>query len=582
MSSSSYNGKPSSNVNNKENDGNTYGDNKKFLQMMTAMTLTSASVAAAYLTFKLKRKKAKALLEQKERDENKARLDAFRNLAKLSNNDNDDNALSSSKMGKLLPSIKIDEVYLWEVEYLGKKFPSEVPSGHVNLMRGVGKTRTIQTHYNRIIKEHECILAKVVRKPSKNGSNNTTSIAYVRAGPRKDLHFYPESVNAAIVTCGGLCPGLNNVVREITHSLYRMYGIKGKVWGVRGGYKGFHDPSYPPMELTPENVEDIHHYGGTVLSSSRGGFDLDKTLHFIKKYEINQVYVIGGDGTHRGAFRLHEGCMENNMNVAVAGIPKTIDNDVDYIDRSFGFTSAVEAAQKAIHCAKTEASCNLPNGIGIVKLMGRSAGFIAAHATLGSGDVDLCLVPEVPTLLEGPLGCLPHIFKRVKQKGYAVVVVAEGAGEDILGESTETDASGNKKLPPIGEFMKKSIDKYFHEQGEAATVKYIDPSYMIRSVPANAADSLYCMQLAQNAVHGAMAGFTGFSVGLCNNKMVFLPIPELCSTSPRMMDPYGRTWERILAQTHQPNTVPTRESLQTLKKKVEDEDESFFDSQDYA
>ena len=195
---------------------------------------------------------------------------------------------------------------------------------------------------------------------------------------------------------------------------------------------------------------------------------------------------------------------------------------VDYIDRSFGFESAVEAAQNAIRSAKTEAVCNLPNGVGIVKLMGRSSGFIAAHATMASSDVDLCLVPEVPVVLEGELGCLPHIMRRVKQQGYAVIVVAEGAGEEVLGTSTETDASGNKRLPPIGEFMKKAVEEYFKKNGETATVKYIDPSYMVRAVQANATDSLYCMQLGQNAVHGAMAGYTGFSVGLCNNRMVFL------------------------------------------------------------
>jgi 6-phosphofructokinase 1 len=273
------------------------------------------------------------------------------------------------------------------------------------------------------------------------------------------------------------------------------------------------------------------------------------------------------------------------MNVAVAGIPKTIDNDVDYIDRSFGFESAVEAAQVAIRSAKTEAICNMPNGVGIVKLMGRSAGYIAAHATMASGDIDLCLVPEVPIVLKGEQGCLPHIMRRVKEQGYAVIVVAEGAGEDVLGTSAETDASGNKKLPPIGTFMKSQVEEHFKENGTVATVKYIDPSYTVRSVPANAQDSLCkssiglnqieseeknvrthffvpfhyieidCMQLGQNAVHGAMAGFTGFSVGLCSNRMVFLPIPELVATSPRSMNPKGRTWERILALTRQPNTA---------------------------
>lgn len=251
------------------------------------------------------------------------------------------------------------------------------------------------------------------------------------------------------------------------------------------------------------------------------------------------------------------------MNVAVAGIPKTIDNDVDYIDHSFGFQSAVEAAQLAIRTAKTEAICNMPNGVGVVKLMGRSAGYIAAHATMSSGDVDLCLVPEVPIVLEGKDGCLPHIMRRVGEQGYAVIVVAEGAGEELLGEQVEKDASGNKKLPPIGEYMKKQVEDFYAKHGDVATVKYIDPSYTVRATAANAADSLYCMQLGQNAVHGAMAGFTGFSVGLCNNRMVFLPIPELVATSPRSMNPRGRTWERILAMTRQPNTVPEIKSEKT-------------------
>lgn len=231
---------------------------------------------------------------------------------------------------------------------------------------------------------------------------------------------------------------------------------------------------------------------------------------------------------------------QKGINVAVAGIPKTIDNDIDHLDRTFGFQSAVETAQDAIRCAKTEATCNLPNGIGIVKLMGRSAGYIAAHATLGSGDVDLCVIPEVPLVLEGDHGVLPHIYKRVQDKGFAVIVVAEGAGEEVLGASAETDASGNKKLPAIGKFMKQSVEDHFKKHGKTATVKYIDPSYMVRSVPANAADTIYCLKLSQNAVHGTMAGFTGFSVGLCNNKMVMLPIPQLCETSPRHMNPKGK------------------------------------------
>eukprot|EP00979_Chaetoceros_neogracilis_P004092 scaffold712_cov255-Chaetoceros_neogracile.AAC.8 len=545
---------------------------------LTGIALFTGIAATAALASRFRSKKVERLTEMK-----KARQIAFDKLQRTQRSAEKKDVVPLSEntpMGILLSDVKIDQIYLWEVEHLSKNFKSELPNGFVNVMQDIDYNsnpapnappgflpsfsfrdesshhldddKKVGTSYNKLISTHECIIANIVRKPGQSGHTK----AFIRAGPRENLHFNPQTVNAAIVTCGGLCPGLNNVIREITNSLILMYGIKGKVYGIRGGYKGFYDPAYQPIVLTPELVEDIHHKGGTMLSSSRGGFDLDKIVGFIEKLNIKQLYVIGGDGTHRGAFRIHEGCLAKGLNVSVAGIPKTIDNDVDYIDRSFGFQSAVEAAQEAIRCAKVEASCNLPNGIGIVKLMGRSSGFIAAFATLGSGDVDLCLVPEVPTVLEGDFGCLPHIYKCVKQKGFAVIVVAEGAGEDILGESTETDASGNKKLPAIGEFMKKATEEYFNKMGETATVKYIDPSYMVRSVPANAADSLYCTQLAQNAVHGAMAGFTGFSVGLCNNKLVLLPIPNLVATSPRMMRTTGRTWERVLATTRQPNTVP--------------------------
>jgi len=439
-------------------------------------------------------------------------------------------------------NMKIDEVYLWEVEHLSKQFAStsKIPNAMSN---GVA--------YNKLISSDEVIIADIKQSPSAAAHSR----AYVRAGPRRELHFDPKEVTAAIVTCGGLCPGLNNVIRELTNSLYHLYGVD-KVLGVRGGYAGFYTDGWDPIALTPEVVSNIHHEGGTFLGSSRGGFDLSATVSFLRKHRVDQLYVIGGDGTHRGAFRIHEECMRLGVRVGVAGIPKTIDNDVDYIDRSFGFSSAVQAAQAAIRTAKTEAACNLPNGVGVVKLMGRHAGFVAVHAAMGSGDVDLCLVPEVPIVMEGEKGCLPFLKRRVEEQGYAVVVVAEGAGEELLGESTEADKSGNKKLPAIGQFLKKEIESYFgrHVPG-GATVKYVDPSYMIRSCPANAADSLYCMQLAQNAVHGLMAGYTGFSVGCCNNRMVLLPIPELVATSPRRMDCWGRTWERVLSLTRQPNTA---------------------------
>lgn len=432
----------------------------------------------------------------------------------------------------------IEKVYVLDVPKLpeenSKKFELSVISD------------ASKAEYLNIIDDRDVILADIVRKV---GQPPVTR-AFIRGGPRQKAHFNPPDVKAAVVTCGGLCPGINNVIREITNTLFFLYNVR-EVWGVLGGYGGF---ARDPVALTPQYVDRIHHTGGSVLGCSRGGFDLKMILKFIKERSIDQLYIIGGDGTHRGAFEIGKECERLNMNVVVVGIPKTIDNDLDLLDRSFGFETAVDQAQAAITAAKVEAMCNFPNGIGIVKLMGRSTGYIAAFATLASGDVDLCLIPEVPIQLEGERGCLPHLKRRLAEKGHAVVVVAEGAGEDLLqSRSTETDASGNKKLPPIGLFLKDKIEEFFSQEKIPVSVKYIDPSYMIRSVPPNSADSRYCAQVGQNAVHGAMHGFTRFTVGLCNNRICYLPIPAMVEGSPRGMRQQGRTWERVLSLTLQPN-----------------------------
>ena len=466
-----------------------------------------------------------------------------------------------------LDAAPIQQVYVAQLESLKDRYTSSNDKNVMVYDRGARSSSPINTNHPRngesrrhdkgrsnmqysfLIDDSEVGLYDSVR----NTHQATVSRAFRRAGPRENLHFEAKTVNAAIVTCGGLCPGLNNVIRELVHSLFYLYDVN-KVYGIIGGYNGFHSTEYPPIELTCEMVDEIHHNGGTVLHSSRGGFDIDKILNFLIEKDIQQLYVIGGDGTHRGAYTIHKGCMENDMNVAVAGIPKTIDDDIDFIDRTFGFDSAVEASQAAIRSAKTEASC-FPNGVGIVKLMGRSAGFLAAYAALASGDVDLVLIPEVPIVLEGEDGILAFLKNRLLESKNVVVVVAEGAGEELLETSAETDLSGNKKLAPIGEYIRDIISKYLKSEGIQPTIKFIDPSYMVRSVPANAADALYCSQLAQDAVHGAMAGYTGFSVGLVNNEPVYIPIPQLVATSPRSMDPNGTVWSRIRAMTGQPNHV---------------------------
>uniref|UniRef100_A0A7S3JRG8 Phosphofructokinase domain-containing protein n=1 Tax=Aureoumbra lagunensis TaxID=44058 RepID=A0A7S3JRG8_9STRA len=411
-------------------------------------------------------------------------------------------------------------------------------------------SNTVSFGYVKYISEDECVLGDIVLKES---ANEKQLKAYVRAGPRAELFFNPKKARVAIVSCGGLCPGMNSIIKNLVTILYQGYGVS-KVYGIQGGYRGFTSKDWDePLELDNDAVEYMHHIGGTVLGTSRGGFDIEKIVSWLQVHHVDQLYVIGGDGTHRGAYKISEECHNRGLRISVAGIPKTIDNDIGLIDRSFGFMTAVSEATRAIAAARVEATCNKPNGIGIVKLMGRSAGFLAAYATLASQDVDLCLVPEIPIVLHGPHGILSHIDHVLEQKGHAVIVVAEGAGEELLGESTQTDAGGNRLLPPIGEFLTKQIKQHFQESNREATVKYIDPSYMVRSVPADASDSYMCMTLAHAAAHGCMAGFTGFTVGLINNRTVMVPIPALAKSSPRSMNANGRTWERVQAITGQPN-----------------------------
>jgi 6-phosphofructokinase 1 len=433
-----------------------------------------------------------------------------------------------------------------------------VPICHLrDHFKGANKSNEVAFGYAQFVSDEDCVLGEIVRKEGRQGENIK---AYTRAGPREKLHFDPKDTRCAIVTCGGLCPGLNTVVKNLVEILER-YGVD-KIYGIKGGYRGFTSVGWDaPLELTAEGVSDIHREGGTILGTSRGGFDAEKIVEWLRAKRINQLYVIGGDGTHRGAYKLAELCWEKGVDVSVAGVPKTIDNDIGIIDRSFGFMTAVSEAARAIEAARTESESNRPNGIGVVKLMGRSSGFLAAFATLASQDVDLCLVPEVPIILEGEKGVLPHLERVIDKRGHAVVVVAEGAGEELLGASVEVDAGGNKKLPPIGAWLTKQIKAHFKNLDREVTVKYIDPSYMVRSVPADAGDSYLCMLLAHAAAHGAMAGYTGFTVGLVKNKSVMIPIPELARTSPRTMNPQGRTWERVVAVTNQPCALGRRDAL---------------------
>ncbi|MDA3940968.1 MAG: ATP-dependent 6-phosphofructokinase [Spirochaetia bacterium] len=371
------------------------------------------------------------------------------------------------------------------------------------------------------------------------------------AGPRKNIFFNPHHVHAAIVTCGGLCPGLNNVIRALVRCLWYSYDVR-RITGIQNGYRGFlPDNNFPTIEMTPSLVDDIQMKGGTILGSSRGGGDrVEEIADSLERMNINMLFTIGGDGTQRGAVDIAEELEKRQLKISVVGIPKTIDNDLNFIQRSFGFETAVAKAVEAVRGAHVEAHDAI-NGIGLVKVMGRDSGFIAAHTALAMSDVNFCLIPENPFDLEGDNGFLSHLKTRILKRKHAVILVAEGAGQDLGKKTVGADKSGNKKLTNIGIFLKDEINKYFKKEGIEVNIKYIDPSYIIRSAPANPNDSIYCSRLGAHAVHAAMAGKTKILIGLVNNTFVHLPI-KIAVTSRKYVDQESSLWRDVLENTRQP------------------------------
>lgn len=388
-----------------------------------------------------------------------------------------------------------------------------------------------------------------IRIPEHIGIGAAAGLQFELAGPRAQLYFDGKNTRAGIVTCGGLCPGLNNVIRSLFLELYYGYGVT-HVLGFRGGYSGLDpDCGVEPIRITPEFVDCIHQQGGTVLGSSRGPVDVTRAVDNLIARGVNILFTIGGDGTQRGANDLYQEARKRGHALAVVGVPKTIDNDVTFVSRTFGFFSAVEEAKRVLDCAHTEAR-SVNRGVGLVKLMGRHAGFVTAAAVVASQDVNFALIPEVPFKLEVFLAALKE---RLRTKSHAVIAVAEGAGQELLQTDTsQRDASGNVKLKDIGPYLRQKIETYFKAEGMPVVVRYFDPSYQVRSRPANCEDALLCDLYARHAVHAAMAGKTGVVIGFLHEKFIHVPI-ELLAQKIKRLDPTTGWWHAVLAATGQPD-----------------------------
>ena len=374
--------------------------------------------------------------------------------------------------------------------------------------------------------------------------------AFESAGPRRTIFFEPKRLTAGIVTCGGLCPGQNDVIRSLVLTLIYAYGVE-RILGFQYGYAGLAPGAPPPVELSKQIVDQLHEQGGTLLASSRGAQDPAEMVDTLVRQEVGLLFTVGGDGTLRGAAAICEEIGKRGLPIAVVGVPKTIDNDLGWIERSFGFATAVDEARRAIAAAHSEAR-GAWNGIGLVKLMGRHSGFIAAHACLSRSDVNFCLVPEVPFDLGGDNGFLRALERRIEERRHAVILVAEGAAQDLMRDDCEVerDPSGNVRLKDVGPFLKREIASHFEGRQTEITIKYIDPSYMVRSCPANAVDSELCLMLGQHAVHAGMAGRTNMLVGSWNQRFTHVPI-ALAVERRRQIDPEGELWQRVLEATGQ-------------------------------
>lgn len=435
-----------------------------------------------------------------------------------------------------------------------RKYDFEVPVlGEARVHSPIQMSRTYGDNIVNYVREDEFILYDVEVAKGEEIPKVDSTFCLQKAGPRENLYFSPGHVHAGIVTCGGLCPGLNNVIRSIVRTLWYQYGVR-RITGIRNGYCGFlHKYNLPIMELNPDVVDDIHHMGGTILGSSRGGGDIEEIVDSIERLNLNMLFTIGGDGTTKGALAISKEIEKRNLKVAIVGIPKTIDNDLSFIQRSFGFETAVSKAVESVAGAHVEAKDAI-NGIGIVKLMGRESGFIAAHTALAMSVVNFVLIPEIPFDLDGEKGLLNQLKTRLKDKPRAVIIVAEGAGQTLLEESNDTDLSGNKKLSNVGRFLKDKIGDYFKEEGMEVNIKYIDPSYLIRSTPADPNDSIYCLRLGTHAVHAAMAGKTKTLISMVNDRFVLVPM-KMAVSKRNFVDPEGSLWRDVLQTTRMPLTM---------------------------
>jgi ATP-dependent phosphofructokinase / diphosphate-dependent phosphofructokinase len=264
-------------------------------------------------------------------------------------------------------------------------------------------------------------------------------------------------MRVGILTGGGDCPGLNAVIRAVVR---RLAAAEWEAVGVREGWRGLVDGLFMPLGL--RDVSGILPRGGTILGTSRTNpFKLDggaeSVLATFEREGLGALVAIGGEDTLGVAARLYR-----EHTFPVVGVPKTIDNDLNATDYTFGFDTAVTIATEAIDRLHTTAESH--NRVMVVEVMGRYTGWIAVHSGI-AGGADVILIPEQPITVED--ACATIEKRHRNGKDFSIVVVSEGyeltyaSGEHrlVAEEARASDEFGHVRFGGVGDALAREIEE---------------------------------------------------------------------------------------------------------------------------
>ncbi len=328
-----------------------------------------------------------------------------------------------------------------------------------------------------------------------------------------------------VLTGGGDCPGLNAVIRGIVRKGVDVHGHE--VVGFRHGWRGVLEGETMPLDR--EAVSGILHRGGTILGTSRTNpYKEDdgeaRLLGALGEQGIDVLIPIGGDDTLGVARKL------SAAGFSAVGVPKTIDNDLNGTDFTFGFQTAVQIATDAIDRLHSTAESH--DRVMVVEVMGRDAGWIAAWSGL-AGGADVILVPERPFDIEDVCAHLRH--RHENGRNFSIVVVSEGAtradggGAETLG--TATDAFGHARLGGIAMELEGEIQERTGFESRATMLGHVQ-----RGGTPLAFDRVLGTRFGVAAVDAATEGDFGKMTALRGTAIELIPLDDALQ-EPKLLDP---------------------------------------------